>query len=114
MSGRWGNYKRIRCRGVRCDRCGVEETLSKGRGERMRQIERAVPVAQIWFFKTLPSPMGNLLDVTLRDLEKVIYYSNYIVVDPGSQEVRERQLLDEDEYLTLRQKAKAEGDTAFQ
>jgi DNA-directed RNA polymerase beta' subunit len=55
--------------------------------------------------------MGNLLDVTLRDLEKVIYYSNYIVIDPGSQEVRERQLLDEDEYLTLRQKAKAEGDT---
>jgi len=109
-----GKYKRIRYRGVICDRCGVEVTLSKVRRERMGHIELAVPVAHIWFFKTLPSPMGNLLDVTLRDLEKVIYYSNYIVVDPGSQEVRERQLLDEDEYLTLRQKAKAEGDTAFQ
>ncbi|MCA0376926.1 MAG: DNA-directed RNA polymerase subunit beta' [Gemmatimonadetes bacterium] len=109
-----GKYKRIRYRGVICDRCGVEVTLSKVRRERMGHIELAVPVAHIWFFKTLPSPMGNLLDVTLRDLEKVIYYSNYIVVDPGNQEVRERQLLDEDEYLTLRQKAKAEGDTTFQ
>ena len=109
-----GKYKRIRYRGVICDRCGVEVTLSKVRRERMGHIELAVPVAHIWFFKTLPSPMGNLLDVTLRDLEKVIYYSNYIVIDPGSQEVRERQLLDEDEYLTLRQKAKAEGDTTFQ
>jgi DNA-directed RNA polymerase subunit beta' len=108
-----GKYKRIRYRGVICDRCGVEVTLSKVRRERMGHIELAVPVAHIWFFKTLPSPMGNLLDVTLRDLEKVIYYSNYIVIEPGSQEVRERQLLDEDEYLTLRQKAKAEGDTAF-
>jgi hypothetical protein len=93
-----GKYKRIRYRGVICDRCGVEVTLSKVRRERMGHIELAVPVAHIWFFKTLPSPMGNLLDVTLRDLEKVIYYSNYIVIDPGSQEVRERQLLDEDEY----------------
>ncbi|GAB1342234.1 DNA-directed RNA polymerase subunit beta' [Gemmatimonas sp.] len=109
-----GKYKRIRYRGVICDRCGVEVTLSKVRRERMGHIELAVPVAHIWFFKTLPSPMGNLLDVTLRDLEKVIYYSNYIVIEPGNQEVRERQLLDEDEYLTLRQKAKAEGDTAFQ
>ena len=108
-----GKYKRIRYRGVICDRCGVEVTLSKVRRERMGHIELAVPVAHIWFFKTLPSPMGNLLDVTLRDLEKVIYYSNYIVIDPGSQDARERQLLDEDEYLDLRQKAKAEGDTAF-
>jgi DNA-directed RNA polymerase subunit beta' len=109
-----GKYKRIRYRGVICDRCGVEVTLSKVRRERMGHIELAVPVAHIWFFKTLPSPMGNLLDVTLRDLEKVIYYGNYIVIDPGQQEVRERQLLDEDEYLDLRQKAKADGDTAFQ
>ena len=109
-----GKYKRIRYRGVICDRCGVEVTLSKVRRERMGHIELAVPVAHIWFFKTLPCPMGNLLDVTLRDLEKVIYYSNYIVIDPGSQEARERQLLDEDEYLDLRQRAKAEGDTAFQ
>src|SRR5690606_11420588 len=67
-----GKYKRIRYRGVICDRCGVEVTLSKVRRDRMGHIELAVPVAHIWFFKTLPSPMGNLLDLTLRDLEKVI------------------------------------------
>jgi DNA-directed RNA polymerase subunit beta' len=108
-----GKYKRIRYRGVICDRCGVEVTLSKVRRERMGHIELAVPVAHIWFFKTLPSPMGNLLDITLRDLEKVIYYSNYVVIEPGEQEAQVNQLLDEDEYLTLRTKAKEEGDTAF-
>jgi DNA-directed RNA polymerase subunit beta' len=108
-----GKYKRIRYRGVICDRCGVEVTLSKVRRERMGHIELAVPVAHIWFFKTLPSPMGNLLDVTLRDLERVIYYTNYIVLDPGQQEVQEHQLLDEDEYLALRQKAREQGDPAF-
>ncbi len=108
-----GKYKRIRYRGVICDRCGVEVTLSKVRRERMGHIELAVPVAHIWFFKTLPSPMGNLMDVTLRDLEKVIYYSNYIVIEPGAQEVRHNQLLDEEEFLALRQKAKDEGDAAF-
>jgi DNA-directed RNA polymerase subunit beta' len=108
-----GKYKRIRYRGVVCDRCGVEVTLSKVRRERMGHIELAVPVAHIWFFKTLPSPMGNLLDLTLRDIEKVIYYTNYVVIDPGEQEVREKELIDEDAYLTLREKAKAEGDAAF-
>src|SRR5688572_27666526 len=108
-----GKYKRIRYRGVICDRCGVEVTLSKVRRERMGHIELAVPVAHIWFFKTLPSPMGNVLDITLRDLEKVIYYSNYVVIEPGEQEVQVNQLLDEDEYLTLRTKAKEEGDHAF-
>jgi DNA-directed RNA polymerase subunit beta' len=108
-----GKYKRIRYRGVICDRCGVEVTLSKVRRERMGHIELAVPVAHIWFFKTLPSPMGNLLDVTLRDLEKVIYYSNYIVIEPGNQDVRPNQLIDEEEYLTIRQKAKDEGDQGF-
>ncbi|MFI5207559.1 MAG: DNA-directed RNA polymerase subunit beta' [Gemmatimonadales bacterium] len=108
-----GKYKRIRYRGVICDRCGVEVTLSKVRRERMGHIELAVPVAHIWFFKTLPSPMGNLLDVTLRDLERIIYYTNYVVIDPGHQEVQEHQLLDEDEFLTLRQKAREAGDGAF-
>src|ERR1700754_279130 len=108
-----GKYKRIRYRGVICDRCGVEVTLSKVRRERMGHIELAVPVAHIWFFKTLPSPMGNLLDITLRDLEKVIYYSNYVVIEPGNQDVQVNQLLDEDEYLNLRTKAKEEGDAAF-
>jgi len=109
-----GKYKRIRYRGVICDRCGVEVTLSKVRRERMGHIELAVPVAHIWFFKTLPSPMGNMLDMTLRDLERVIYYTNYVVIAPGEQEVQERELLDEDRYLELRNKAKAEGDAKFQ
>src|SRR5207245_2052467 len=86
-----GKYKRIRYRGVICDRCGVEVTLSKVRRERMGHIELAVPVAHIWFFKTLPSPMGNMLDMTLRDLERVIYYTNYVVIDPGEQEVQEKK-----------------------
>ncbi|MFQ5705182.1 MAG: DNA-directed RNA polymerase subunit beta' [Gemmatimonadales bacterium] len=108
-----GKYKRIRYRGVVCDRCGVEVTLSKVRRERMGHIELAVPVAHIWFFKTLPSPMGNLLDLTLRDVEKVIYYTNYVVIDPGEQEVKEKELIDEETYLALVEKAKQEGDTAF-
>src|SRR5450830_1524166 len=91
-----GKYKRIRYRGVICDRCGVEVTLSRVRRERMGHIELAVPVAHIWFFKTLPSPMGNLVDLTLRDLEKVIYYSNYVVIEPGKQEVQANELLDDD------------------
>jgi len=108
-----GKYKRIRYRGVICDRCGVEVTLSKVRRERMGHIELAVPVAHIWFFKTLPSPMGNLLDLTLRDLERVIYYTNYVVIDPGQQEVQANELLDEERYIELRAKAREEGDTAF-
>src|SRR6476620_1728745 len=108
-----GKYKRIRYRGVICDRCGVEVTLSRVRRERMGHIELAVPVAHIWFFKTLPSPMSNLVDLTLRDLEKVIYYSNYVVIDPGKQEVTANQLLDEDEFLNMKQKAKDENDHAF-
>ena len=104
-----GKYKRIRYRGVICDRCGVEVTLSKVRRERMGHIELAVPVAHIWFFKTLPSPMGNLLDITLRDLEKVIYYSNYVVIDKGEQEVEVNQLLDEDEYLNLKTEGEGGG-----
>src|SRR3972149_3151252 len=108
-----GKYKRIRYRGVICDRCGVEVTLSKVRRDRMGHNELAVPVAHIWFFKTLPSPMGNLLDLTLRDLEKIVYYSNYVVIDPGEQEVLANELLDEEQYLALRAKAKEDADGAF-
>src|SRR5215471_9371347 len=109
-----GKYKRIRYRGVICDRCGVEVTLSKVRRERMGHIELAVPVAHIWFFKTLPSPMGNLMNMTLRDLERVIYYSAYVVIEPGKQEdLDSGQLLDEEEYLSLRMKAREENDTGF-
>jgi DNA-directed RNA polymerase subunit beta' len=108
-----GKFKRIRFRGHICDKCGVEVTLSKVRRERMGHIELAVPVAHIWFFKTLPSQLGYLLGITLRDLEKVIYYASYVVTAPGNQEVKYQQLLDEDEYYELRVKAREEGDTAF-
>jgi len=108
-----GKFKRIRFRGHICDKCGVEVTLSKVRRERMGHIELAVPVAHIWFFKTLPSQMGYLVGMTLRDLEKVIYYASYVVTHPGKQEVRYQQLLDEDEYYELRVKAREEGDNIF-
>jgi len=108
-----GKFKRIRFRGHVCDKCGVEVTLSKVRRERMGHIELAVPVAHIWFFKTLPSQMGYLLGMTLRDLEKVVYYANYVVTHPGKQEVKYQQLLDEDEYYDLRVKAREEGDDTF-
>ncbi|MGE0161437.1 MAG: DNA-directed RNA polymerase subunit beta', partial [Gemmatimonadales bacterium] len=108
-----GKFKRIRFRGHVCDRCGVEVTLSKVRRERMGHIELAVPVAHIWFFKTLPSQLGYLLGMTLRDLEKVIYYAAYVVTNPGKQEVEFQELLDEDEYYDLRVKAREEGDEDF-
>jgi DNA-directed RNA polymerase subunit beta' len=108
-----GKFKRIRYRGHICDKCGVEVTLSKVRRERMGHIELAVPVAHIWFFKTLPSQMGYLLGMKLRDLERVIYYAAYVVTNPGKQEVEDLQVLDEEEYWELTGKAKEEGDTAF-
>ena len=108
-----GKFKRIRYRGHVCDKCGVEVTLSKVRRERMGHIELAIPVAHIWLFKTLPSQMGYLLGMTLRDLEKVIYYANYVVVEPGKQDVENKQLLDEEEYFELKAKAKEEGDSNF-
>ncbi|MEZ4415195.1 MAG: DNA-directed RNA polymerase subunit beta' [Gemmatimonadota bacterium] len=108
-----GKFKRIRFRGHVCDRCGVEVTLSKVRRERMGHIELAVPVVHIWFFKTLPSQLGYLLGLTLRDLEKVIYYASYVVTNPGKQDVEFQQLLDEDEYYDLRVKAREEGDDEF-
>ena len=108
-----GKFKRIRFRGHVCDRCGVEVTLSKVRRERMGHIELAVPVVHIWFFKTLPSQLGYLLGITLRDLEKIIYYASYVVTNPGKQEVEFQQPLDEDEYYDLRVKAREEGDDEF-
>ena len=108
-----GRFKRIRFRGHVCDRCGVEVTLSKVRRERMGHIELAVPVCHIWFFKTLPSQLGYLVDMTLRNLEKLIYYASYVVTNPGSQDVEFLDLLDEDEYYDLRVKAREEGDEAF-
>ncbi|MBI5206238.1 MAG: DNA-directed RNA polymerase subunit beta' [Candidatus Firestonebacteria bacterium] len=93
-----GKYKRIKYKGVICDRCGVEVTQSKVRRERMGHIELAAPVSHIWYFKGLPSRIGNLLNLSLNSLERVLYYENYIVVDPGPAPVHERQLLNEDEY----------------
>ncbi|HSH46543.1 MAG TPA: DNA-directed RNA polymerase subunit beta', partial [Longimicrobiales bacterium] len=108
-----GKFKRIRFRGHVCDKCGVEVTLSKVRRERMGHIELAVPVVHIWFFKTLPSQLGYLLGMTLRDLEKVVYYASYVVTHPGKQDVEYQQLLDEDEYYDLRVKAREENDDIF-
>ncbi len=108
-----GKFKRIRYRGHICDKCGVEVTLSKVRRERMGHIELAVPVAHIWFFKTLPSQLGYLLGMKLRDLESVIYYAAYVITNPGKQEVRYKQVIGEDEYWELTEKAREEGDTEF-
>jgi len=94
-----GKYKGIRYRGVICDKCGVQVTLSRVRRERMGHIRLAVPVAHIWFFKSLPSRMGYLLDMTLRDLEKVLYYANYVVIDPGKSKFKKKELLTEEEYI---------------
>jgi len=88
-----GKYKRMRHRGVVCEKCGVEVIQSKVRRERMGHIELATPVAHIWFLKSLPSRIGALLDMSLKDLEKVLYFESYIVVDPGSSPLQTKDLL---------------------
>ncbi|MBI4845727.1 MAG: DNA-directed RNA polymerase subunit beta' [Candidatus Omnitrophica bacterium] len=93
-----GKYKRIKHKGIVCDRCGVEVTLSKVRRERMGHIELAAPVSHVWFFKAMPSRMGAILDMTQRELEKVIYYEEYIVIDPGDTPLRKKELLTEERY----------------
>jgi DNA-directed RNA polymerase subunit beta' len=93
-----GKYKRIKHRGVVCDRCGVEVTLARVRRERMGHIELAVPVSHIWFFKCMPSRIGLVLDMTARNLERIIYYEDYMVLDPGSTPLTLHQLLSENEY----------------
>ena len=98
-----GKYQRIRYRGVICDRCGVEVTRANVRRERLGHIELAVPVSHIWFFKGLPSRIGHLLDMTIRDLERVLYYESFIVIDPGNAPVQEKQLVSEDKYLELQE-----------
>jgi DNA-directed RNA polymerase subunit beta' len=96
-----GKYKRIRYRGIVCDKCGVEVTQSKVRRERLGHIELAVPVAHIWFFKGLPSRIGHLLDFKLKDLERVLYYESYAVLDPGTSGLELGQMLSEEEYDEL-------------
>ncbi len=95
-----GKYKRIRYKGIICDRCGVEVTQKKVRRERMGHISLAVPVVHIWFYKSLPSKIGYLLDMSPNDLEKVIYYENYIVINPGKSNLKFKQLITEEEYFT--------------
>ncbi len=93
-----GKYKRIKHKGVICDRCGVEVTLSRVRRERMGHIELAVPVSHIWFYKCMPSRIGLMIDMSSRQLERVIYYEDYIVIDPGNTPLTKNQLLNESEY----------------
>src|SRR6266403_605011 len=106
-----GKYKRIKHRGVVCDRCGVEVTLARVRRERMGHIELAVPVCHIWFFKCMPSRIGLVLDMTARNLERVIYYEDYMVIDPGSTPLKQNQLLSEHEFREARE---TYGPDAFQ
>jgi DNA-directed RNA polymerase subunit beta' len=94
-----GKYKRLKHRGVVCEKCGVEVTLAKVRRERMGRIELASPVAHIWFLKSLPSRMGLLLDLTLREIERILYFEAYVVIDPGMTPLQRGQLLAEDAYL---------------
>src|SRR5881409_2352017 len=93
-----GKYKRIKHKGVICDRCGVEVTLARVRRERMGHIELAVPVSHIWFYKCMPSRIGLMLDMSARQLERIIYYEDYIVIDPGKTPLQKTQLLNEVEY----------------
>src|SRR6218665_3444655 len=105
-----GKYKRIKHKGVVCDRCGVEVTLSRVRRERMGHIELAVPVSHIWFYKCMPSRIGLMLDISARHLESVIYYEKYLVVDPGRTPLELKQILSEQEYT---QAVSEYGDDAF-
>ncbi len=105
-----GKYKRIKFKGVVCDRCGVEVTISRVRRERMGHIELSVPVAHIWFLKSMPSRLGLLLDLTAKELERVVYYENYIVIHPGKTQLEAKQLLTEQEY---QQAVEEYGDDAF-
>ncbi|MDR0351062.1 MAG: DNA-directed RNA polymerase subunit beta' [Puniceicoccales bacterium] len=96
-----GKYKRIKYKGTICDRCGVEVTVSRTRRERMGHVELAIPVAHIWFLKSLPSRLSLFLDMTVRELEKVIYYESYMVIDPGTTPLKKKQLISEQEYNEL-------------
>ncbi len=94
-----GKYKRMKYRGVVCEKCGVEVTLQKVRRERMGHIELAAPVAHIWFLKSLPSRIGLMLDMTLRDLERVLYFENYVVIEPGLTDLSYGQMMTEEEHM---------------
>ena len=107
-----GKYKRMKYRGVVCEKCGVEVTLQKVRRERMGHIELASPVAHIWFLKSLPSRIGLMLDTTLRDLERILYFENYVVIEPGLTDLTYGQLLTEEDYLDAQDQYGADAFTA--
>ncbi|MDV7271119.1 DNA-directed RNA polymerase subunit beta' [Thioclava sp. A2] len=107
-----GKYKRMKYRGVVCEKCGVEVTLQKVRRERMGHIELASPVAHIWFLKSLPSRIGLMLDMTLRDLERILYFENYVVIEPGLTDLSYGQLMTEEEYLDAQDMYGADAFTA--
>ncbi len=107
-----GKYKRMKYRGVVCEKCGVEVTLQKVRRERMGHIELAAPVAHIWFLKSLPSRIGLMLDMTLRDLERILYFENYVVIDPGLTDLTYGQLMSEEEYMDAQDAFGMEAFTA--
>ncbi len=96
-----GKYKRMKHRGIVCEKCGVEVIASKVRRDRMAHIELAAPVAHIWFLKSMPSKIGSLLDMTMADVEKVLYFDSYIVIDPGETNLKKLQLLNEDQYIQI-------------
>jgi DNA-directed RNA polymerase subunit beta' len=98
-----GKYKRMKHRGVICDKCGVEVTQAKVRRERLGHITLATPVSHVWFFKGLPSRIGHLLDISLRDLERVLYFEAYVVIEPGDTELKQNQLLTEDQFRKARE-----------
>src|SRR5205809_1082549 len=98
-----GKYKRMKHRGVICDKCGVEVTQAKVRRERLGHVTLATPVSHVWFFKGLPSRIGHLLDISLRDLERVLYFEAYVVVDPGETELKQNQLLNEEQFRKARE-----------
>ncbi|MDQ1133125.1 DNA-directed RNA polymerase beta' subunit [Pseudoxanthomonas winnipegensis] len=108
-----GKYKRMKHRGVVCEKCGTEVTLAKVRRERMGHIDLASPVAHIWFLKSLPSRIGLMLDMTLRDIERVLYFEAYVVTEPGLTPLESRQLLTEEQYLTARQEHGDDFDAAM-
>lgn len=107
-----GKYKKIKHKGIVCDRCGVEVTLSKVRRERMAHIDLAVPVVHIWFFKTMPSRIGNVLGMSSTDLERVIYYEEYVVTDPCSTDLEKKQLLNDVEFREAQEKWGRDGFVA--
>ncbi|KAB2882091.1 MAG: DNA-directed RNA polymerase subunit beta' [Pseudorhodoplanes sp.] len=108
-----GKYKRMKYKGIICEKCSVEVTLSRVRRERMGHIELAAPVAHIWFLKSLPSRIGLLLDMTLKDLERILYFEYYVVLEPGLTPLQDRQLLSEEDYLKAQDEYGADSFTAM-